>query len=299
MEPDVGVERGGGVGPLVQPPHRVGGDEIAGVAVQFADRLAVADEVRRVPVRGGGVVLRGEPPPEPVVARLRLGGRVELAVEVPLAEVPAVVPGGVQHARQRGLRRSQVDGGAFGNPVVHARPPRRPAGQQAGPARRADRRRRVELREPHALRRQPVDAGGLDDGVPVTAEVSVPEVVAEDEQDVRAIEFRRRAGGVSPLSGGDEEQSEREIHPDSIRRREHISQRRRELARLRGLTPPARLLRRELSFHLIIDPAVGGPVERRAAGGVLAERVVLRPHDVRAVAERPADLLAGQFAVAL
>ena len=48
------------------------------------------------------------------------------------------------------------------------------------------------------------------------------------------------------------------------------------------------------SFQIV---AVGLLVERRAAGRELAQRVVLRPHQRRAVAERAADALAVELAV--
>ena len=56
------------------------------------------------------------------------------------------------------------------------------------------------------------------------------------------------------------------------------------------------LLESEL-LHFLPDVAVRLLVERRAAGRVLAERVVLRPHQRGAVAERAADALAVELAV--
>ena len=56
------------------------------------------------------------------------------------------------------------------------------------------------------------------------------------------------------------------------------------------------LLESEL-LHLFPDRAIPFFVERRAAGGVLAERVVLRTHQRGAIAEGAADALAVQLAV--
>src|SRR5262249_43284443 len=50
-------------------------------------------------------------------------------------------------------------------------------------------------------------------------------------------------------------------------------------------------------LHFLPDVAVRLLVEWRAAGWVLAERVVLRPHQGRAVAECPAHPLAVEMAV--
>src|SRR3954468_16430729 len=50
-------------------------------------------------------------------------------------------------------------------------------------------------------------------------------------------------------------------------------------------------------LRLLPDRAVRLLVERRAAGRELAQVVVLRPHQRRAVAERPADPLAVELAV--
>ena len=86
-----------------QPVDRLVHHQRGRIALERADRLAVADEVVRVLVARGGVVLGGQPVLVAVVARLRLGGVVELAVEVPLADVAGGVTRLLEQLRQGDL----------------------------------------------------------------------------------------------------------------------------------------------------------------------------------------------------
>ena len=72
-----------------------------------------------------------------------------------------------------------------GEDTLHAVAKGHPAGEQAVPGRRADGGRAVGVGEAHALPGQAVDVWGgrLGFGV-VTADIAVPEIVGEDENDV-------------------------------------------------------------------------------------------------------------------
>ena len=103
------------------------------IAFDLADRLAVADEVVGVAMARQGVVLRAEPVVEAVVARLRLRRLVELAGQVPLADVAGAVAG---LAEQRGDRDFARPAGA---PASRAEsscecPPAWACGRSSGPS---------------------------------------------------------------------------------------------------------------------------------------------------------------------
>jgi hypothetical protein len=73
------------------------------------------------------------------------------------------------------------------------------------PARRAHRRRRMELREPRPARRQPVDIRSPHRAVAVTAQF-IPEIVADNPNDIRTVVLgprsneRREPGGSQKKS---------------------------------------------------------------------------------------------------
>lgn len=143
-------ERLRGVAFFPQPRDRLADDERRGVALQRADRLAVADEITRVLVRRAGVVLRGHPPVVTVIARLRLRGIVEQAVEMPLAAMAGRVARALEQSRQRDLARAQVRDTALGEPRVDAVAKRRAPCEQRRARRTAHGAGGVTLREPHA-----------------------------------------------------------------------------------------------------------------------------------------------------
>ena len=74
------------------------------------------------------VVLRSEPVVKPVIARLRLGGRIKFPIAMPLADVRGVVALGLEYPSDRHLILTQVHHVIARNPVVHAGPIRRTAG---------------------------------------------------------------------------------------------------------------------------------------------------------------------------
>ena len=79
------------------------GDNAGGVALERADRCAVADEVPRVTMIGQRVVLGSKPVIETVIIGLRLAGYVEAAIHVPLANVRGIVSALAQNARDGDL----------------------------------------------------------------------------------------------------------------------------------------------------------------------------------------------------
>ena len=72
-----------------------------------------------------------------------------------------------------------------GKKIRDVQPPRRFAGHDRRPRSRADRRRAVGAREAHPLARQPVEIRRRLVLAPVAREIVHPEVVAEDEDDIR------------------------------------------------------------------------------------------------------------------
>ena len=100
---------------------RAGGQQIV---------LAVADEVHRVLVGWGRIVLRGEPMVEAKIARLRLVRRIELAVAMPLPRLAGGVAGVFEKLRDGGFLSSHVDllagiglrAARGGNPIVNPGP---------------------------------------------------------------------------------------------------------------------------------------------------------------------------------
>ena len=73
-------------------------------------------------------------------------------------------------------------------------------GQERRARRRADRLRDVEIREAHALAREPVEVRRRETLRPIDADIGVTEVIGQDEDDVRR-PFRRggRAGRLAAI----------------------------------------------------------------------------------------------------
>ena len=67
---------------------------------------------------------------------------------------------------------------------VHVHPPRVAAGHDARARRRADAAGDVEIGEPHPLLGHPVDVGRAVELRAITANVAVPQIVADDEDEV-------------------------------------------------------------------------------------------------------------------
>ena len=73
------------------------------------------------------------------------------------------------------------------------------ARHQHAARRRADRRAAVVLREPHPLRREPIDIRRGDLLLPIAAQLAPAKIVGQDEDDV---EFRRSVGYTRRRLGG-------------------------------------------------------------------------------------------------
>ena len=78
--------------------------------------------------------------------------------------------------------------------MAHAVANRVPTRHERRAARCADFCRRVELREPHALRRHAIEMRRADGGMPVAAQIAVTEVIGVNDDDVRSCEERRAQG---------------------------------------------------------------------------------------------------------
>ena len=151
---------------------------------------------------------------EAVVARLRVAGDVEAAVEVPLARQVGLVAPALEQRRERDLAWPELDGRAFRDPALDAGPEGRAAGEHGRPRRRAERRGRVVGREAHPFAREAIEGGRLEGVVAVAAEIAVAEVVGDDEQDVRRPRPRRLRVRGELVRLAPHEEDEREAAPD-------------------------------------------------------------------------------------
>jgi hypothetical protein len=131
--------------------------------------------------------------------RLQIGVPVRFGLvaesEVPLAKTCRGVALALQHARQRWFRHIDNE-----RTRIHHRPPdvfaeRILAREQCIPRRRANRRRRMRVREPPPLVREPVDIRRLHLQRAIAAEIAIAEVICEDEHDVRLRREERGAKG--------------------------------------------------------------------------------------------------------
>src|SRR5204863_2689955 len=120
MEADELEERLLGGADFPQPFDRFIRNHLARVTLRRPDRLAVADEVRWVLMRRSRVVLRTHPMLKPVVPRLRLLLVVELAVEMPFADVTGRIAGILEQRCYRHFILPQMHHMPLRNPVVDA-----------------------------------------------------------------------------------------------------------------------------------------------------------------------------------
>ena len=129
-----------------------------------------------------------------LVVAVRVRQRVVGLAEMPFAGEEGLVAGGLEHRRQRPLRRRQPAGLALEGHGGHAAAVRDAPGLHGGAAGRAA-RLGVEGEERHPFRRQTVDVGGrhaASDAAAVGTEVAVAGVVRDDHDDVGPAGRRRR-----------------------------------------------------------------------------------------------------------
>ena len=266
MEADVREERRAGPGRLAQPADGLIGHDLAGVPAGRPHGRAIAYEVAGVEMAGAGVVLGAEPMVEALVARLGLGGSVELAVAVPFAEVAGGIAGSLQLLGDGHLADAQVHGMAAGNRAVNADAVWIAAGEQPRAAGGADRGRRIAGGQPQPFGRQPVQPGCLDGRMSVTGQVTVAQVVAEDDQDVGSI-ARSRGGRASRRIGhriraeGQQEDQHRQCsgchggerllcHPGRLEAANDSASRSDDKSHTVGRHPPAESELRPVATHL-------------------------------------------------
>ena len=129
-----------------------------------------------------------------LVVAVRDRQRVVGLAEMPFAGEEGLVAGGLEHRRQRPLRRRQPAGLALEGHGGHAAAVRDASGLHGGAAGRAA-RLGVEGEERHPFRRQTVDVGGrhaASDAAAVGTEVAVAGVIRDDHDDVGPAGRRRR-----------------------------------------------------------------------------------------------------------
>ncbi len=123
--------------------------------------------------------------PEVIIAALQ---RPELRrrAQVPLADQPRLVAGLLEQRGQGGMFGRQAHGAqAQGLFQPHRQTVLVAAGDQPRAGGRADRGIGIGLHEPEPLLGQAIDVGGLVVGPAVAADVGVPQVVGQQEDDVR------------------------------------------------------------------------------------------------------------------
>ena len=178
------------------------GDEGHGTIRQLVAQVAVVFSGRRVlPEVGLPVAAHMRVPidvarqktPE-IVEAVAVGMELGLEAKMPFADEGGRIPLVLQELRQRTSGRREADIEASGRRggvclertlepqalLVAARDQRRPRG-------RAHRRVRVELCQPDAFAREPIEIGCLDVRRAVAAQIAIPEVVGDDEHDVRPL----------------------------------------------------------------------------------------------------------------
>ena len=171
----------------LQPAHRLADHQRGRVALERPHRLPVPHKVPRVVVRGVGVVLGGQPPVVTMLPRLGVPGLVEQPIQMPLARVTGGVPRLAQQLGEGDFTGTEVHGGPFGDPGEDPVAVRRAARQQGRPRRTADRARRVALRQPEPLLRERIEMRCLDERVPLAAQVAPPQVIGEEQDDIRPL----------------------------------------------------------------------------------------------------------------
>ena len=119
-----------------------------------------------------------------MVEALSRGEELRQVPEMPLADHHRLIATGFGHLGQRHLVGMQADAVGREEHTGHADARAVAAGQEAGPRHRAD-RRRVEAREAHAFRGEPIQVGRAQGLVAEGADVRVAHVVDEEDDDVR------------------------------------------------------------------------------------------------------------------
>src|SRR5262245_4985580 len=111
--------------------------------------------------------------------------------QVPFADAGGGIPAQLEDVGECDLRGRQSAGGVREEDPAgiraHAGADRQPAGEKGRPARGADGRGRVEAGELEPLGGHPVQVRGANGRVAITAEVSIPQIVGEDDDEVRLL----------------------------------------------------------------------------------------------------------------
>jgi hypothetical protein len=147
-------------------------------------------------------------------------GLLEASGHVPFADVAGLVSPLAQQLRKGDLVGAQMHRVVASDPGEDAGARRGSAGHETGTGGGADRGGGVAVGEADAFGREAIEAGRLDDGMSVAGKVGVAEVVAHENQQVRAL------GGETRTGGGDCEASDARRRPQS----ENIDQWHGELA---------------------------------------------------------------------
>lgn len=168
----------------LEPADRFIGGDAAGEAFDHADCFAVADVVFWIGVRRAGVVLGGEPVVEAGGIGLGLGGGVEPAIAVPFSGEAGGVAGFFKELGNGDLGGAHVDAAVAGDEVVNAGAVGAATGHEADAGGGADGGGGVEIGEANAVFGHGIQVGCFDVRVAVALEVSVAEVVGEDDDDV-------------------------------------------------------------------------------------------------------------------
>ncbi len=178
-----------------QPGNGFIDDELAGVALQFANRLSVSDKSLRIAVAWYGIVPSGEPVVEAVLVRGRFVAFGRWQAQVPFADVGGGVAGFFEDFRQSdlALQEMRVLGGVV-DPTVDSGANMLTSRHQNGSGRRADRTAGVEIGEARPFRRQSVNGRGLHRST-VTSDVLPAEIVREQDDDIG---LRGKDGGLGP-----------------------------------------------------------------------------------------------------
>ena len=180
---------------FLEPTQSFVDNDLAAVRFDEADGITVTHKVNRMLMRWCGVVLSRHPMIKTEVAGLWLFRVVELAVAVPFAGHTRLISTTFQQPRNRDFVLPHVDFLAvighrfsgFRDPIVNTGAIGTSPRQQSNSRRGTNGRRRIEIGEPDAARGQPVQVWRLDVWMSVAFQVTVTEIVAEDNDDIGTI----------------------------------------------------------------------------------------------------------------
>ncbi len=173
------------VGMVVEPTDGLVGQDLAGIAFDFPQGFAVADEIGGIVMGGDGIVASGDPVIVAVVTWIgSTGSFFKVVAEVPFSDVRGGIATGFEEFGDSGFFYPEVHLLGGGDPTVNPRPNRKPAGLEGCAGWGANSAGCIEVGKLDALGGEFVEVGSLVLGAAVAGEVAGTKVVSEHDDDV-------------------------------------------------------------------------------------------------------------------